>query len=122
MTKRRLEALKHITTWGGVLITLGGIVLNWNSGTNLLGRFLSLGGVIITCCGHVAAHAINRHQKAEKDAAAKQFAELAERVQGSEEFVREFGDLMDDAPYLRKAIKVHKDEDFIRGFNGDDWK
>lgn len=80
MTKQRLEALKHITTWGGVLITLSGIALNWNSGGNLLGRCLSLAGVIITCCGHIVTNAISRHQRAEKDAAAKRLADLEDSL------------------------------------------
>ena len=44
----------------------------------------------------------------------------SERVRESEDFIREFGDVADDAPYLRKVIKAQKDEDFMRGFNGDD--
>jgi len=122
MTKKRLQKLKAITTWSGVAITFSGIVLNIARGGSWQGNALSLLGLLVTCSGHWIASELGRHQRAGKEADEKRIADLEERVQESEDFVRGFGDLADDAPYLRKVIKAQKDEDIMRGFNGDDWK
>ena len=122
MSKERLQSLKGITTWSGVAITFSGILLNLASGGSWLGSGLSLLGLIVTCCGHWISNALGEHQKAEKAADEKRIAELEERARESQEFLQEFGDVVDDAPYLRKVIKAQRDEDFVRGFNGDDWK
>ena len=122
MTKKRLQELKAVTMWSGVAITFSGIMLNIARGGSWQGNALSLFGLLVTCCGHWIANGLGKYQRAEKEADEKRIADLEGRVQESEGIMRGFGDLTDDASYLRRVIKAQRDEDFIRGFNGDDWK
>lgn len=115
MKRETLHILKSIATWLGVGVTLGGIIYNVVRGGDIVGAYISLGGVFITSLGNLIGNALAKHDKIEKQ-------QLEERLQQAEEFTQEFGDIADDAPYLRKVISKQKDEDFIRAFNGDDWK
>lgn len=115
MKRKILSTLQSATTWFGVGITLCGIIYNVIRGGDIAGAYISFVGVIITSLGHFIGNAIARHDRIEKQ-------QLEDRLQVAEEFAQELGDIADDAPYLRKVIKNQKDEDFIRGCNGDDWK
>ena len=107
--------MRSIATWGGVCVTLSGIFYNVASGGDIVGAYISLVGVSITSLGHIISNAIVRHDREEK-------RQNEERIHAAEEFIHEICDFAEDAVYLRKIIKRQKDEDFIRGFNGDDWK
>ena len=111
MTKERLQALKSVTTWAGVLITLSGIALNLASGGNWQGNGLSLLGVAITCCGHWIGKALGKHQATEKAADEKRMAELEDRFEQSHaetesmsEFLNKTG-VFDNPDSLRRIIR-----------------
>ena len=99
MTEERLQTLKSVTTWGGVVITFSGIALNIANGGSWQGNSLSFGGLFITCCGHLVSGALARHQAAEKAADHERIAELTARVDYAEETL--------DNPDLKRAI--HKE-------------
>ncbi|MGD0259298.1 MAG: hypothetical protein ABSD29_05665 [Verrucomicrobiota bacterium] len=85
MTKKNLHTLKSATTWGGVVITFSGILVNLASGGSWQGNSLSFAGLVITCCGHWIAGALAKHQAAERDADEQRFEDLEYRFRTSEE-------------------------------------
>lgn len=89
MTKQTLETLKRITTWTGVLVTLSGVVINMarDGGNNITGHAISLVGLAITVCGHLAANALSSHQKAEKAIDQRTILELKDRLDSAEEIL-----------------------------------
>jgi len=84
MTKKHLQTLKNVTTWSGVLITLSGIVLNLARGGGWVSNGLTLAGLVITCCGHLVASALEKHRAAEREADERRFKELDCRLGQSE--------------------------------------
>ena len=76
MTKPRLQTLKTITTWGGVIITLSGIAFNFASGGSALAFGISLSGVLITCSGHWISFQLDRLKAAERATDEERFAEM----------------------------------------------
>lgn len=80
MTKQRLQAIKHITTWTGVAVTFWGIILGLASGGSWWSGGLSLFGLLITCSGHLANNALARHQSKERAADQERLAELEGRL------------------------------------------
>lgn len=84
MTKERLQTLKSVTTWGGVMVTLSGIVFNLIRGGSWQGNSIALGGLLITCSGHWITKALSDHQKAEKAEDVKRIAELEDRIESAE--------------------------------------
>ena len=68
MSKKRLQLLKTITTWGGIITTTFGVTFTLYRGGSVLAACLSYGGVVLTCCGHLLTSRIARHQAAEQAA------------------------------------------------------
>ena len=116
MTEQRLKQLKTLTTRGGVCITLCGIVLNLASGGSWYASGLSLSGVLITFCGHWISSALDKQRADARAADEQHISWLEERIEATENIIGEAGGS------LRRVIKKQADEDFMRGFNGDDWK
>jgi hypothetical protein len=97
MTRTTLGRLRNASTLSGVVVTLTGICYNLAHGGDILGAYISLGGVVITCVGHLVGAAIARHDKQEKE-------EYEERIRAAEDFMAEFGDIADKVPSLRRII------------------
>ena len=81
MTKQRLQTLKTITTWGGVLITLSGIALS----------------------GHWISAALDRHKAAERAADEERFSEM----ESMSELLNDAG-VFDRPESLKRMIREHQ--------------
>ena len=68
MSKKRLQLLKTLTTWGGVITTTSGVTLTLYRGGSVVAACLSYGGVLLTCFGHLLTTSIARCQAAEQAA------------------------------------------------------
>ena len=86
MTKQPMETLKSITTWGGVAITLSGVMLNMarDGGNNIAGHAILLVGLAVTVCGHYVTSKLSTHQKADKALDQQQIIALKERLESVE--------------------------------------
>jgi hypothetical protein len=109
MTKERLQRFKSITTFGGVLVTVSGIILARASGGSWWSFGLSLFGLLLTCSGHWIGSEIAKHQALEKEADEYRILELDARIESTERFI--------DGPELRRVISQEQDR---RGDDYDD--
>ena len=91
MSKQSLESLRRISTWSGVAITLSGMILNIarDGGNNFTGHAISLFGLAVTICGHIAANALSHHQKTEKALDQQTIMELKDRLDSAEEILND---------------------------------
>ena len=87
----RLQSLKAITTWGGVLATFSGIVLSVVTGGSLQAAGIASLGLLLTCGGHLINGALQK-QQAKKNVDVTE--SLHREIQKREDHLREQLDWM----------------------------
>lgn len=112
MKQETLKTFRVITDWGGVAITLTGIVYNITDSGQWTGNIIALIGVTITCLGHIVSKALSKIEEKEKAQDRIKIEELEFSIYEAEEIINN--------PHLKRAI--HNEKMRYEDEHQDDWK
>jgi hypothetical protein len=97
-----LITLRGIAVWGGVFVTLSGIIYNISKGGDIVGAYISLVGILMTSFGHIVTSAIARYDAQIKQSTQEKIEFLEDRLSETESAM--------DAPYIRRIASEYADE------------
>ena len=112
MKQETLKTFRAITDWGGVTITLTGIVYNIIDSGQWTGNIIVLLGVTITCLGHIVSKTLSKIEEEEKAKDREKIEELESSIYEAEEIINN--------PHLKRAI--HNEKMRYEDEHQDDWK
>ncbi len=112
MKQENLKKIRAITDWGGVTITLAGIIYNIIDSGKWTGNIIALLGVTITFLGHIASKALSKFEEEEKVDDREKIEELESSIYEAEEIINN--------PHLKRAI--HNEKMRYEDEHQDNWK
>lgn len=112
MTKTSLEQKMHWTNWGGIIVTLVGVLLSIyrDPTVNLTGNAIALLGIAITCYGQCLEHKLSQQQTAAKGADDARIPELEERLLVAEDSINDPMHRMAVDDFASRYAVEHQDD------------